>query len=269
MKKQHLLALALASMMAWLQPAQADDTGAFDPVEYVNPLVGTQSTFFSPAKYSLLPQQLRPEELVAGNALIEALKQLNWKVLHSIIPEQNWSDGRWAINHWGMPNQPFYVSGEDFRKPAERGENNVIAMSMNSYHLYMPHVTHWGDNVLSPSHFLRWHRTVESGPEPLRFGNFLRDYLAAAEGREEPFFLIAGFEFGRTFGVRSMTKHNRRGLELVLEAAKRHPVVFATGRDVALYYERHQLAQPEAVFTQRDYLAGTQVAVYLVIQVGE
>ena len=45
MKKQHLLTLALASMMAWLQPAQADDTGAFDPVEYVNPLVGTQSTF--------------------------------------------------------------------------------------------------------------------------------------------------------------------------------------------------------------------------------
>ena len=34
-------------------------------------LMGTQSTFFSPAKYSLLPQQLRPEELVAGNALIE------------------------------------------------------------------------------------------------------------------------------------------------------------------------------------------------------
>ena len=45
MKKQHLLALALASMVAWLQPAQADDTGASDPVEYVNPLVGTQSTF--------------------------------------------------------------------------------------------------------------------------------------------------------------------------------------------------------------------------------
>ena len=194
-----------------------------------------------------------------SNSLVAAMKRLGWRVLHSVVPEQNWSDGRWAINHWGMPNQPFYVSGEDFRKPAERGENNVIAMSMNSYHLYMPHVTHWGDNVLSPSHFLRWHRTVESGPEPLRFGNFLRDYLAAAEGREEPFFLIAGFEFGRTFGVRSMTKHNRRGLELVLEAAKRHPVVFATGRDVALYYERHQLAQPEAVFTQRDYLAGTRI----------
>ncbi len=34
-------------------------------------LMGAQSTFFSPAKYSLLPQHLKERELVAGNALIE------------------------------------------------------------------------------------------------------------------------------------------------------------------------------------------------------
>lgn len=34
-------------------------------------LMGAQSTFFSPSKYSLLPQQLEDRELVAGNALIE------------------------------------------------------------------------------------------------------------------------------------------------------------------------------------------------------
>ena len=194
-----------------------------------------------------------------SNSLVAAMRRLGWKVLHSLVPEQNWTDGRWAINHWGMPNQPFYISKEDFRKPTVRSDENVIAMSMNSYHLYMPHVTRWGDNVLSPSHFLRWHRTVESGPEPIRFGDFLRDYLAVAQGRTQPFFLIAGFEFGRTFGVRSMTRHNRRGLELVLKEAKQHPVVFATGRDVALYYERHLAVQPEVVFTQRDYLAGTRI----------
>lgn len=35
-------------------------------------MMGTQSTFFSPMKYSLLPQQLYKEELVAANAYIEA-----------------------------------------------------------------------------------------------------------------------------------------------------------------------------------------------------
>ncbi|MFK7730616.1 MAG: MFS transporter [Pseudomonadales bacterium] len=34
-------------------------------------LMGTQSAFFSPAKYSLLPQHLEPEELVGGNAHVE------------------------------------------------------------------------------------------------------------------------------------------------------------------------------------------------------
>lgn len=197
-----------------------------------------------------------------SNSLIEAMKRLHWNVLHSIVPEQNWSDGHWAINHWGMVNQPFYAAGDDFRKPARRapaGEPNVLEMSMNSYHLYMPHVVHFGDNVLSPSHFLRWHRTVESGAFPERFRNFLMDYLKAAEFKKAPFFLIAGFEFGRTFGVRSMTKHNRRGMELVLELARKEPIVFATGRDVASYYERFCPSHPEIVFTQRDYLAGTRI----------
>ncbi len=46
MKKHQFLALALAATLAGGPlAAQADDTGAFDPVEYVNPLVGSQSTF--------------------------------------------------------------------------------------------------------------------------------------------------------------------------------------------------------------------------------
>ncbi|MGL0821159.1 MFS transporter [Vibrio vulnificus] len=35
-------------------------------------LMGTQSAFFGPVKYALLPQQLKQEELVPGNALVEA-----------------------------------------------------------------------------------------------------------------------------------------------------------------------------------------------------
>ncbi|UPQ88854.1 MFS transporter [Vibrio sinaloensis] len=34
-------------------------------------LMGTQSAFFGPVKYALLPQQLKPSELVQGNALVE------------------------------------------------------------------------------------------------------------------------------------------------------------------------------------------------------
>lgn len=34
-------------------------------------LMGTQSAFFGPVKYALLPQTLKPQELVSGNALVE------------------------------------------------------------------------------------------------------------------------------------------------------------------------------------------------------
>lgn len=34
-------------------------------------LMGTQSTFFGPVKFSILPQHLKPEELIGGNGLVE------------------------------------------------------------------------------------------------------------------------------------------------------------------------------------------------------
>ena len=50
--------------------------------------MGTQSTFFGPVKYALLPQHLRDEELLGGNALIEGgtfLSILSGTIAGSII----------------------------------------------------------------------------------------------------------------------------------------------------------------------------------------
>lgn len=199
-----------------------------------------------------------------ANTLIAAMREVGWNVLHSIIPEQNWSDGHWAINHWGMPNQPFYIASDDFRKSVSRESEkggDVLGMGMNSYHLYMPHVVMWGDNVCSPSHFLRWHRTVESGDVPVRYENFLNDYLKVAEGmKNSPYFMFTGYEFGRSFGTRSMTVHNRAGAEIAIDKAKNGgKVVFSTAKDVADWFEKFCPDLPESVFTQRDYLAGTRI----------
>lgn len=198
-----------------------------------------------------------------ANTLIEAMRAVGWDILHSIVPEQNWSDGNWAINHWGMPNQPFYIGADDFRKSVARGScgPDVLGMTMNSYHLYMPHVVMWGDNVCSPSHFMRWHRTVDGGDEPVRYENFYEDYLTVASGlTDSPYFLTTGYEFGRSFGTRSMTVHNRVGCEYAIDRARDGAkIVFATASDVADWYKRFCPAPPENVFTQRDYLAGTRI----------
>src|SRR5450756_1726561 len=41
-------------------------------LQFVLFCLGIQATFFGPIKYALLPQHLREEELIAGNAYIEA-----------------------------------------------------------------------------------------------------------------------------------------------------------------------------------------------------
>lgn len=194
------------------------------------------------------------------NQLIRAMKRVGWPILHSLVPEQNWSDGRWAINHWGMPNQPFYIASDDFRKQTSRGSDgaDVIGMSMDTYHPLIPHFLYWGDFVLSPSHFIRSERTLETGYYPERFRNMFEDYLKARTVDGRPFFLIAGFEFGRTLGTRMMMVHNRKGGEIAVELAKKNNVVFATARDVASWYRRFEPSAPETCFALRDYWTGSR-----------
>jgi hypothetical protein len=193
------------------------------------------------------------------NSLVTACKEVGIRILHSVIPEQNWSDGEWAINHWGMPTCPFWMADDDFRKPGTRTADGVLAMTMNHYHVLLPHLTHWGDFVLSPSHFLRWNRASDSGDHPVRFEQLVRDTIAMADQQaEHPVFFVAGFEFGRTFGTSKMTDYNRKGIQALISLAADQPMVFATSRNVLSYYERHIETIPERILHQRDIWAGAR-----------
>lgn len=194
------------------------------------------------------------------NAFVQACRRVGIRILHSLVPEQNWSDGEWGINDWGMPNCPFWIAADDYRKPASGTVDGVLGMSMDHYGVLPPHLTRWGDHVLSPSHFLRWNRATDCGPEPVRFEQFLRDTLDGWRSlSDEPFFFSTGFEFGRTFGTSRMTDHNRLGLQRLIELSASKRLVFATSRDVRAYFDRHQRCHPESLFLQRDYWSGSTV----------
>ena len=62
-KLSEIIIMALAALALWLQSVYA--------MLFVLFLLGTQSTFFGPTKYSLLPQHLSREELLDGNAYVE------------------------------------------------------------------------------------------------------------------------------------------------------------------------------------------------------
>lgn len=191
------------------------------------------------------------------NKFIEACRKTGIRILHSVIPEQNWSDGEWSINHWGMPTCPFWVASDDFRKPAVRTPDGVLAMTMNHYNVLLPHLTNWGDFVLSPSHFCRWHRSCDSGSFPARFKQFIFDILAnASNNTEHPFFFVAGFEFGRTFGTGKMTDFNREGIKILIKLSSEKPLVFASSHDVLLYYQRHISSFAYRISHERDVWAG-------------
>ena len=196
------------------------------------------------------------------NLLTRACAGAGVRVVHSLCPEQNWSDGEWAINHWGMPTAPFWIAADDFRKAGRRDANGcgVLGITMNHYQVLLPHLTHWGDFVLSPSHFTRWIRAADSGEESTRFRQFLGDTVrGGAPLGDAPFFFVAGFEFGRTFGTANMTAYNRAGLARLLELAKTEKLVFATSPDVRAYYDRHVDALPDRAFRQRDSWVGVTV----------
>jgi hypothetical protein len=136
----------------------------------------------------------------------------------------------------------------------------VLGITMNHYQVLLPHLTHWGDFVLSPSHFTRWIRAADSGEESARFRQFLTDTVRGGTALgDAPFFFVAGFEFGRTFGTANMTAYNRAGLARLLAMAKTEKLVFATSGDVRAYYDRHVPALPERAFRQRDNWVGVTV----------
>lgn len=195
-----------------------------------------------------------------SNLFTQACRATGIRVMHSLVPEQNWSDGEWAINHWGMPTCPFWIAPDDFRKAGPRDAQGVLGMTMNHYHVLSPHLTHWGDFVLSPSHFTRWLRAADIGGESTRFRHFLAETVQGGTSlNDDPFFFVAGFEFGRTFGTADMTEWNQAGLRRLIALARTERLVFATSTDVRAYHDRHVPVMAERVFRQRDHWMGVTV----------
>jgi len=71
-KARVVRALKLLEIVIMLLAVAGFLTNQFGFLMIVLFLMGLQSAFFGPIKYSILPQHLRPDELVGGNALVEA-----------------------------------------------------------------------------------------------------------------------------------------------------------------------------------------------------
>jgi hypothetical protein len=279
----------MADAFGAIAPALAHDDPNWDslPPAQIDARLAALQAWWLARGYAPLD---RVASYTPSNRLVAACARAGIGVLHSLVPGQNWSDGDWSINHWGMPTCPFWIAADDFRKAGARdgiardttvrttgpraaavrdataravardgaARTPVLGMTMNHYHLLAPHLTHWGDFALSPSHFTRWLRAADSGGESRRFRQFLADTVRGGTPvGDAPFFFVAGFEFGRTFGTAGMTAWNRAGLRRLLALARDGGrLVFATSGDVRAYHQRHVPRLAQRVFRQRDSWVG-------------
>ena len=90
-KAQIMRLVKLAEIIIMSLAAAAFVTESYTALLILLFLMGTQSAFFGPVKYALLPQHLKKEELISGNALVETgtfLAILLGTLLAGVIADQ-------------------------------------------------------------------------------------------------------------------------------------------------------------------------------------
>lgn len=97
-KSRYIRKVKLLEIVIMLGGAIGFLTQSYGILLFLLFLMGTQSAFFGPVKYALLPQQLKSEELVPGNALVETgtflaillgtlvVESLPQQSMHTILP---------------------------------------------------------------------------------------------------------------------------------------------------------------------------------------
>lgn len=50
-----------------------------------------------------------------GNVPVRVSRELSLNLLGALCADQNWGDGPFKINHWGMPARPYFVSNSRVR----------------------------------------------------------------------------------------------------------------------------------------------------------
>ena len=104
-------------------------------------LMGTQSSFFGPIKYSLLPQQLKPEELITGNAYIEAttyMAILLGLIFGTLLPIESSIAvlivlaAVGIVSSWFIPDAPA-------PRPELKVRKNILASAVDNFRFLRKH----------------------------------------------------------------------------------------------------------------------------------
>lgn len=176
-------------------------------------LMGTQSAFFGPVKYALLPQQLKQEELVPGNALVETgtflailLGTLGAGVIASAESAKYWAAGSVIlfalfgyIASRSIPEAPASAPDLTFRWQPIKQTRHTIAIAKADRTTFQ--------SLMAISWF--W---FLGAAYLTQFPNFTKIYLNGSESAVS--FLLALFSVGIAIGSLACDKLSNHRIEV-------------------------------------------------------
>lgn len=202
-----------------------------------------------------------PTEIVSAytmnNSFCQAARQIGYRTISSLCPGQNFMDGPMRINHFGMPERPYFLSDEDFRKPGPGGPSSLVGISQCQRNTFLNrefNCTYCLEPAWNEYYNEGGGRSVVDDIWMSRMYDFFQAMLENRLSQKSPYFFSVGLEFnGMAPGI---AEGNRLLLEYAVKKARSMPLVFATGPAVSEYYRRRFARTPESTCYQQDYFGG-------------
>lgn len=195
-----------------------------------------------------------------GNTSIPMARKLGYKYVGSLCASQNWRDDTFLINHSGMPDRPFFIAKEDFRKTGDGGPSGMVGLQQCHRH---PSQTSDYGCLYSLEPCVPFHpsfggsgRKVIDAVAFSQFQDFFEAMLQNRLSQNVPYFFSVGLEFGGEFA--GTEEANTYFLKQAVRTAAEVPLVFAAGDDIGDFYRRHYKKTPETTCYLPDIFTGDQ-----------
>ena len=191
-----------------------------------------------------------------GTETVNLARELGFKSVSALCTEFH-CDGNMAINHFGHPERPYFISPEDFRKNGLSPDGkNMIGLAQVQRHTLMSRDYRCTYNfepgngafVIGAGGRKVWDDIALS-----RVFDAYDAFFQLQESQTVPLVIQQCLEFSGSRG--GAAEGNRMMPRYAVEKARRQPVVFATSYGIADYYLRHYTNTPETVTYQQDYWA--------------
>ncbi len=195
-----------------------------------------------------------------GNGPATVARSLGYDLLGALCADQNWGDGPFKINHWGMPARPYFVSPEDFRKPGPGGSGTMVGVQQcarytvgcrdyNCVYSFEGGISYAFDQYTGQAK-----EKVNDEIILSREKDFLECLLNSAGQSETPFFFSCGFEMNGVWP--DMAAVNRMMMEHLVERSREVPLAFASASEAAKFMRHHHNRTPESVLYLTDVYSG-------------